>query len=280
MLSRRTLFALPLLATPAAADESFPAFLARVTRIAQSQGVPTRISAAAFHNLTPDSRVIASDQVQPEFHLTWPEYRDRELAPRIAPARAAWLQYHSLLRTIGAVYGVDPRIILAIWGLESTFGANSGHFHLIRSLATLAWGGRRAAYFQKELIAALQILAHGYATPDMLLGGWAGAIGQPQFMPSTYLSSAVDFDGDGKRDIWHSLPDVFASIANYLSQKGWQRGQGWSQLLAPNTDPGGARTLTLADETYLLHPNFDVIKRYNHSDFYAITIGLLADEVA
>ena len=241
---------------------------------------------AALRDLTPDPTVIAHDQNQPEFNLTWPEYRARVLTEaRIDTAREAYQSNLSLLRAIGALYGVEPRIILAIWGVESGFGTFQGKFQLIRSLATLAYQGRRGAYFTSELIAALQILAHGYATQDMLLSGWAGAMGQPQFMPSAYLHSAVDFEGDGKRDIWHSVPDVLASIANYLAQAGWERGETWGERLlgaAPPLAPGD-RILTPngapIDETYLVHPNFAVIKRYNPSDFYALVVGLLADAV-
>jgi len=128
---------------------------------------------------------------------------------RIDAARDAYQANQSILNSIGAVYGVEPRVILAIWGVESGFGTNQGRYHLIRSLATLAYQGRRAGYFTSELLAALEILARGYATPAMLTSGWAGAMGQPQFMPSVYLKSAVDFTGDGKRDIWHSTPTAW-----------------------------------------------------------------------
>jgi len=288
MLTRRALAA-GLLALPAAARAEwvFPLFLADLRRKARDQGVPLRVVNAAFRGLTPDPKVIELDQSQPEFTLTWPQYRARALPQsRIDAAQVAFQANQSILRTIGAVYGVEPRVILAIWGVESNFGANQGKYHLIRSLATLAYQGRRGAYFTGELIAALQIIARGYATQSMLRSGWAGAMGQPQFMPSVYLKSAVDFSGNGRRDIWHNTPDTLASIANYLAQRGWERGESWGErvtgappLLAPGDQiltPDGAP----ADETYLVHPNFAVIKRYNPSDFYALTVGLLADAVA
>jgi len=287
MLTRRAL-AVGLLALPAAAraEAGFQLFLAGVGEQARAKDVPPGVIDRAFRGLAPDPVVIERDQSQPEFTLTWPQYRARVLPQsRIDAARTAYQANQSLLLTIAAIYGVDPRVILAIWGVESNFGAIQGKFSLIRSLATLAYQGRRGTYFTGELIAALEILAHGYATADMLKSGWAGAMGQPQFMPSAYLRSAVDFAGDGRRDIWHSTPDALASIANYLSQRGWERGESWGErfygappLLAPGDQilaPNGAPP----DETYLVHPNFAVIKRYNPSDFYALTVGLLADAV-
>jgi membrane-bound lytic murein transglycosylase B len=279
MFTRRTLL-FASLAWPVAANAAsgWSGFLCAVARDAQAQGVPARVTTAAFRGLTPDPRVIASDQAQPEFTLTWPEYRDRILpAARIETASRKWRQNHSLLATIGAIYGVDPRVVLAIWGIESNFGANRGKFRLIRSLATLAYDGRRGAYFRGELIAALQILAKGYATPSMLVGAWAGAMGQPQFMPSVYLKTAVDFDGDGKRDIWRSTPDTLASIANYLAQHGWQKDQPWL-----STAPGPGSTPLQPDggsDVFQVYANFGVIKSYNPSDFYALAVGLLANAI-
>jgi membrane-bound lytic murein transglycosylase B len=294
MFTRRSLLAgLAALPLSARADGDFRQFLAQTAQQARRAGVSSRVIAAAFRGLTPDARVIAHDQTQPELTLTWPQYRARMLIPaRIQAGRSAFAANVSLLRTIGAVYGVDPRIICAIWGIESSYGTAKGHFKLIRSLATLAWQGRRAAYFTNELIAALKILAAGYATPAMLSSGWAGAMGQPQFMPSVYLKSAVDFDGDGKRDIWNNPSDSFASIANYLVQHGWQRGGPWAELIAvppannlapANLAPGDRVLLPSGappDQTFLIHPNFDVIERYNPSDFYALAVGLLADALA
>jgi len=293
MLHRRSLLA-SLLAAPLAAQagddaqtRDFQTFLASVARTARAKGIPADVVAAAFTGLTIDSEVILRDQTQPEFTLTWPQYQARVLPQtRIDGARQAFAANRSLLQTIGALYGVEPGIILAIWGIESGFGAVQGKFHLIRSLATLAYNTRRRAYFEGELIAALKIIARGYATQDMLISGWAGAMGQPQFMPSSYLTSAVDFDGDGKRDIWHSIPDVLASIANYLAQKGWQRGETWGERITAPPGPLSPDDRILTpdgappDETYLVHPNFRVIKRYNPSDFYALAVGLLADAVA
>ncbi len=283
MLTRRSLLvaglSFPVTARAAAA---WRVFLVGVARDARGQGVPDRVIHAAFQSLAPDPRVIARDQAQPEFVLTWPEYRARMLpASRIPAAQRAWRQSRSVLTTVAAVYGVDPRVILAIWGIESNFGTNRGKFKVIRSLATLAYDGRRSAYFRGELIAALKILAAGYATRSMMVGGWAGAMGQPQFMPSVYLQSAVDFDGDGKRDIWHSQPDTLASIAHYLAQRGWQKNQ---PCVAPMVVPAapGARLLQPkgSDETYQIYPNFDVIKRYNPSDYYALAVGLLANAIS
>jgi len=287
MLCRRSLIAASIaLPFAAQAQGSFRSFLAEVSREAWAAGVPSRISASAFLGLMPDPEVIERDQTQPEFTLTWAQYRARVLPPsRIANGRQAFLDNTSLLHNIGLNYGVDPGVILAIWGIESNYGANKGKFQLIRSLATLAYQGRRGGYFKSELINALKILADGYATQDMLLSGWAGAMGQPQFMPSSYLKSAVDFEGTGRRDIWNSVPDTLASIANYLAQHGWQRGESWGEPVtySPGSMAPGDKILTpdaaSPDLIYLTHPNFGVIKRYNPSDFYALAVGLLADAV-
>ena len=287
MLCRRSLIAASIaLPFAAQAQGSVRSFLAEVSREAWAAGVPSRISASAFLGLMPDPEVIERDQTQPEFTLTWAQYRARVLPPfRIANGRQAFLDNTSLLHNIGLNYGVDPGVILAIWGIESNYGANKGKFLLIRSLATLAYQGRRGGYFKSELINALKILADGYATQDMLLSGWAGAMGQPQFMPSSYLKSAVDFEGTGRRDIWNSVPDTLASIANYLAQHGWQRGESWGEPVtySPGSMTPGDKILTpdaaSPDLIYLTHPNFGVIKRYNPSDFYALAVGLLADAV-
>jgi peptidoglycan lytic transglycosylase B len=212
-------------------------------------------------------------------------------------------------------FGVDPGVVAGIWGLESSFGTGMGDFHVVEALATLAWEARRAGFFRGELLAALRILQHGDVTPAHMLGSYAGAMGQPQFMPSSYLRYAVDFEGHGRRDIWTSRPDVLGSIANYLAQSGWRGGEQWGQpvSLPARFDTAATgreiqrpvgewmrlgvraadgRSLAHADvpaamllpdggagDAFLVYANFAAIRRYNPSDYYALVVGLLGDAV-
>ncbi len=313
MLNRRVFLpaALAMLATPAAAAHGFAGFLASVRAEAARTGVRRDVLDAALGGLSPNPDVLRLDRHQPEFTLTWAQYRARVLPEkRLEKARVSYSDNASLLTGTGGRYGVDPAVIVGIWGLESGFGANTGGFSVVRSLATLAYAGRRATFFRGELLAALHILNAGDIGPVAMTGSWAGAMGQPQFMPSAYLRYAADGDGDGRRDIWRSRPDVFASVANYLARCGWHNGEPWGQpVLVPagftgksgrdhtlplgawqaagvrridgraftRTDVAGA--LLLADgpagEAFMVYENFHVIRRYNPSDFYALAVGLL-----
>jgi membrane-bound lytic murein transglycosylase B len=313
MLSRRVFLpaALAMLAQPAWAAKNFAGFLTGVRADAARAGVRPAILDAALRGLSPNPDVIRLDRKQPEFTLTWAQYRARVLPPkRLEKARAAYADNASLLADTGTRYGVDPAVIVGIWGLESGFGANTGGFNVVQALATLAYEGRRAAFFRAELLAALHILNDGDIGPRAMSGSYAGAMGQPQFMPSAYLRYAADGDGDGKRDIWHSRPDIFASVANYLARCGWRNGEPWGQpVLVPTGFSGetgrdrmrplGAwqaqgvrridgRPFTRADvrgavllpdgpggDAFMVYANFQVIRRYNPSDFYALAVGLL-----
>ncbi len=302
--------------SPAFGQDSFEGFVAGVKAEARRAGIRDATLAAAFAGVGPNQRVIELDRHQPEFNLTWPQYRDRVLpAARLQAARENYGREQSLLTRVEAQFGVDRFTILGIWGIESAFGANRGTYRLVEALSTLAWEGRRAAYFRKELINVLRILDAGDVTPARLTGGWAGAMGQPQFMPSSYLSYAVDFDGDGRRDIWDSKADVFGSIGNYLARNGWRRGEPWGQpVRVPGSLRGGGRDdrrplgewmragVTRTDgrpfnrtdvmgalvqpdgvapgEGFMVYANFGAIRRYNPSDFYALAVGLLGDSAA
>ena len=301
---------------PAEAQDagSFDAFLESVRAEARRAGI-REVTLRALDGLRPNARVIELDRNQPEFKLTWPQYRARVLPDtRLQAARDNYARDRRLLEDAGARYGVDPHIIVGIWGIESGFGANKGNYNLLEALGTLSWEGRRAGYFRGELVNALRILDAGDVSPSRLTGGYAGAMGQPQFMPSSYLRYAVDGDGDGRRDIWDSLPDVFGSIANYLSRSGWRAGEPWGQpVLVPATLEAGQlgrenrRTLgewmrlgvrrpdgtrfsreepvggiivpdgIAPGEGYLAYANFNVIRRYNPADFYVLAVGLLGD---
>ncbi len=300
-----------------AADPGFQGFLASVRAEAERRGIAAATIAAAFAGLAPDPKVIELDRHQPEFTETWSQYSAAVLsAARIAKGRALYAANRDLLARVMRAYPASPGVVMGIWGLESNYGGYQGGFPVIRSLATLAYSTGRGGYFRSELLAALSILGHGDVTPRAMVGSWAGAMGQPQFMPSAYLSYAVDFDGTGQRNIWTNVPDVLASIANYLVRSGWKEGQSWGRqvllpppALAPQLTAGGttetlaafsrlgfrrldggplpptsipARLLMPGGPTgpaYLAFPNFHAIRRYNPSDFYALAVGLLGDLV-
>ncbi len=262
-------------------------------------------------------KVLVLDRHQPEFQLSWSAYRRRVLtAQKVQAGRAAYQGELGLLTKIWRHYRVDPRIVIGIWGLESNYGSRSGSFSVIDALATLTFDGRRRTFFHSQLMDALLILQQGDIKPAGMLGSYAGAMGQPQFMPSAYLRYAVDGDGDGRRDIWSSEADVFASISNYLSQNGWVSGAPWGQpvLITPGFNAmtaernpvqslgewmrAGVRRLDgnsfsrsdisarllLPDgpggDAFVAYENFKVLRRYNPSDFYGLAVGLLGSAIA
>lgn len=300
---------------PATAD--YRQFLAGVRLDAAQQGIPGAILDAALALDVPNARVLQLDRHQPEFTLTWAQYRTRVISPaREENANRAYRENLSLLTSVWRRYQVDPRVIVGIWGLESNFGGRSGSFNVVDALATLAFDGRRASFFRSELMSALHILGHGDVVPAGMLGSYAGAMGQPQFMPSSYLRYAVDYSGDGHRNIWTDRADVFASIGNYLARNGWIGGEPWGQpvRLTQPVDPaatgrGAVRSLSHWDDAgvrrtdgtrlsradvggslllpdgqsgdaFLVYKNFDVIRRYNPSDFYALAVGLIGNAAA
>ena len=314
MLSRRVLLsALPIVVAPPvfAAGSGFAAYLRGLRAEAARQGIRPDILDSAFAGVSLNAKILQLDTHQPEFSLTWAQYRDRVLPEsRLHAGAVAYRRNQTVLEQVERRFGVDPGVIIGIWGLESGFGAKTGGFGVIESLATLAYDGRRASYFRGELMNSLRILNDGDISPRGMTGSWAGAMGQPQFMPSSYLHYAVDFDGDGKRDIWTSLPDVFGSVGNYLAKCGWRAGEPSCQAVRVPDGYGGAsdrdayrslgaweaagvrridgRRFSRADvrgalvlpdgaggEAFLVYPNFHVIRRYNPSDFYALAVGLL-----
>ena len=298
-------------------DGSYAGFLQQVRVEALQQGVPAAVLDAALALEVPNAHVLQLDRHQPEFTLTWAEYRSRVISPtREQGAAGAYHDNLTLLTDIWRRYRVDPRVVVGIWGLESNFGTRIGSFNVVDSLATLAYDGRRAAFFRAELMNALRILGNGDVAPGSMLGSYAGAMGQPQFMPSSYLRYAVDYSGDGRRNIWTDRADVFASIANYLARCGWTDGEPWGQPvtltrpIAPSlagrqtvrplaswTEAGVRRqdggrfsqgdvngALLLPDgaggDAFMVYSNFNVIRRYNPSDFYALAVGLIGNAAA
>lgn len=207
---------------------TFYAYLNEVRGKAIEAGVSAVTVDEAFDGLELDERVIGFDRKQPEFVQTFDEYLEARVTPfRIREGRRLFRQHETLLKEIAETYSVDPEYLVAFWGLETSFGRYQGKYSIIRSLATLGHDPRRSAYFTSELIKALVILDEKHVSPENFVGAWAGAMGQSQFMPSSFLSYAQDYDGDGRADIWSNQADVFASIANYLNKAGWIQGAGW-----------------------------------------------------
>ena len=339
MLARRLLSGLSVLALvslaalPACAqDSSFAGYMQQVAAKARAQGV-SESSIAILYGLTPNDRVIALDRGNVSsgadtsgFPPLAPYIRDHNTTARIEAGRRAYARLRPFAADLEARYGVPQPIILAIWGHETSYGAVKGNFDLARALATLAWEGRRRSLFEAELIDLLKIADAGVPRSTMV-GSWAGAFGNPQFLPSVYLRLAVDGDGDGDRDIWNSEIDTLHSIANYFRDAGWRRGEPWgvraytpnsvdrfaiqTEMVAPvcprvhirhsqwktvrewrqlGVIPQGA----ISDDTmaalfepdgpsapsYLLTQNYRVILEYNCSNYYAMSVGLLADEIA
>jgi peptidoglycan lytic transglycosylase B len=215
---------------PAAAPQPFDAWLAELRAEALTRGIRAEVLDAALAEVQPVEQILERDRTQAEFSLDLTAYLKRRLTRRaLQTAQQMHTQYHALLSAVGEKYGVQPRIITAVWGLESNFGRFAGVRPTIPALATLAYDPRRATLFRKELFSALEIVNRGDIELERLKGSWAGALGQPQFMPSTYLEFAQDFDGDGRRDIWASQGDVFASVAHYLKEHGWSDKATWGR---------------------------------------------------
>jgi membrane-bound lytic murein transglycosylase B len=291
--------------------ETFDAFLAGLWKDAAAQGISRTTFDLAFAGITPDPRVLGAMQHAPEYGKPFGAYVESIVSPsRIALGLRKSALWADTLRRIETKYGVPASILVSIWGIESSFGDSSDRWDVLRCIATLAHAKIQQPYFRDELISALKILqSHAIARPQ-LLGSYAGAMGQAQFMPSSYLKYAVDFDGDGRADIWTSVPDVLASIANYLRQYGWQPGLPWGfEVLAPlKFDYGvsrgtfrewhargferldGGRWPDTGDAilffpsgapgpAFLVTQNFVVLKTYNNSDAYALAVAHLADRL-
>ena len=305
--------------TPASADENFEAWLDTLRQDAAAAGISDATITEALSNVELREKVVKYDRNQPEFKLTYDRYmRNVVPASRVEKGKRLWDENKVLLDEISAKYGVQPRYIVALWGIESSFGKHTGGFSVINALATMAYDGRRATFFRKELLAALKIIDEGHiAYPDMK-GSWAGAMGQCQFMPSSFLAYAQDWDGDGKQDIWQNKADIFASIAHYLQQAGWRDDLTWGrQVQLPQdfanaaqlvdaktrktmeewralgvTNPDGSSLPTRnlssrlvmpdGDEgpAFLVYANFDATLRWNRSNYFALAVGALSDAMA
>jgi lytic murein transglycosylase len=249
--------AAPAISAPCGSG-TFEAWLEDFKKEAASKGIAPAAIQAGLAGVTLDNAVLSRDKSQKVFSQTFEEFSGRMVPPRMTRGSNMLKQYGSVLSRIEQTYGVPPEVIVAIWGLETDFGVNIGKFPTIRSLATLAYDCRRSDTFKAELMDALRIVERGDIAPQEMRGAWAGEIGQTQFMPSSYVKYAVDFDGNGHRDLLRSVPDVLASTANFLAGYGWQKGKDWQ--------PGA--------------PNFAVIQQWNKSEVYAKTIAYFATQLA
>lgn len=295
---------------------SWSKFVQDLRRDALAEGIRPEIFDMAFRNIhEPNRRVLRYDRNQPERRLTLQAYRrTRADHYRILLGRKAYRRHHVLLEEIGDRYGVSACFITALWGLETSYGRYMGKFPVIKSLATLAYDTRRSAFFRKQLMYALHILNDGHVELKDFKGEWAGASGHPQFLPSSWHRYAVDYNGDGRKDIWRSYPDVFASIANYLKQNGWRAGQPWaiavhlpmhfnSALLTRDVKKSVSTWLAMGirpmqghrlpndhqllasviepegGPALMIFNNFNVIMQWNRSTYYAATVGYLAEQI-
>ncbi|WP_236020968.1 lytic murein transglycosylase [Devosia sediminis] len=283
---------------------------------AERAGVSRQAFEAAFASYSPIPQVIELTRKQPEFTQTVQQYVDKRVtAAQAGKGQAMRSEWAQTLAGAQQRYGVQPEIVLAIWGMETNFGGYMGGNNTIHALATLTENGYRESFFRKELVTALRIVSDGHISPGSMVGSWAGAMGHTQFMPSSFMSYAVDYNGDGRKDIWNSVPDALGSTANYLKSFNWRPGETWGYevKIPAGFDFAAARGMEkaplsqwqamgitrisgsafprptdigrlympagAAGPAFLLLPNFDVIKRYNNSDSYALAVGHLADRI-
>lgn len=290
---------------------SFNAWLADFRRDAAAQGISPR-ALSALDNVRYLERVIELDRHQPEFVRSIWEYLDSAVSrARITNGREKLAEHRQTALQMQQRYGVPAEIIVAIWGIESNYGGNFGSFSALSSFATLAYDGRRAEFARTELLAALRIIDSGEITAHEMIGSWAGAMGHTQFIPSSFEAYAKDGDGDGRRDIWGSIPDVMASTANYLAQAGWQVNQPWGVEVRLPADFNYAQTERLSSTdwanqgvqalngtlpsfssaavivpagaqgpAFMVGPNFRAILRYNNATSYALAVATLSDAIA
>lgn len=298
-------------------EKQFATYVAGLKQEALEAGYQQATVDEAFEGVEYYQRAVELDNNQPEFKLTLDTYLPRAVPEwKADKALEKYREHKQLLDQIGAEYGVQPRFIVALWGIETNFGSFTGGFKVVSALTTLAFDGRREAFFKKQLWEALTIIEGGHIKPQQMKGSWAGAMGQTQFMPSSFMSFAVDYDGDGKKDIWNSYGDVFASAANYLSSVGWRDDVTWGrQVQLPadfdvsladldikkSLDQWQALGITRMDgselpqrddikasvvipddkegRVYLAYANYDALMRWNRSHYFVAAVGYLSDRI-
>lgn len=296
--------------------EGFDDWLVVFRNQAQREGIEPELLDRAFRGLQPNPRILALDQYQPEFERPIWEYLASAVSEnRVNRGRRLLSQHRATLLRVAGHYGVPPEYLVAIWGIETDYGRNLGDLPVIQSMATLAYQGRRRGFGREQLTAALRIAQHGDMELEDMVGSWAGAMGQTQFIPTTYLAYAVDFDGDGRRDLINSLEDALASTAHYLGTGGWRKDQPWGvEVMLPDgfdltlADPEvrlpieqwHAQGVTLVPgpvipgrdqdaqliipaghqgASFLVLDNFRMLLRYNNATSYALAVGHLADRI-
>jgi membrane-bound lytic murein transglycosylase B len=310
------LFALSAISKVSAQQKPFAEWLMDFRNEAAGNGIRDEILSSALDNIKPIPRVIELDRKQPEFSLTFRQYMDRVVPnSRVQKGRKRLAENKALLEEVGEKFGVQPRFIVAFWGIETDFGRVTGGFKLIPALATLAHDGRRSKYFRKELMNALKILNGNHIKAKDMVGSWAGAMGQCQFMPSSFLNFAIDYNGDGRKDIWSTREDVFGSAANYLSRSGWKADQTWGRAVKlpegfdsdlanlkvrksisewqemgirridgsdlPTRDLKASIVYTegAGSSAYMVYNNYRTILKWNRSTYFAVAVGTLADKI-
>lgn len=306
-----------MLASPVFAydADSFETFKLNLQQEAIAKGFAPTIVREAMSSVQYLPKVIELDRKQPEGTITFEQYKTNILTEaRIEKGKRMMKEHRGALGSAGRQYGVQPEYIASLWGMETNYGGYKGNWGVMSSLATLAYEGRRAEFFKKELLNALQILDEGHIDLEGLRGSWAGALGHNQFMPSSLLDLAVDGNNDGRKNLWNDLEDVFPSSANYLAQKGWNNDYGWgyevklpsgfskdlltreikkpvsewrkmgvTPLAGKSNDANIQASIVAPDgiggSAYLVYSNYDVIMKWNRSLYFATTVGLLADAI-
>lgn len=262
-------------------NAGYDAWVAGFRARAGGYGLSETTLAAGFRGAGYLPGVVTRDRNQTEFSRSLEDYLSIAASDeRVAKGRAAFARHRNTLNALEVRYGVDAKIIAAIWGLESFYGERRGDVPVISATSTLAYDGRRGAFFERQLVAALKIIQSGDIAAARMTGSWAGAMGHTQFIPTSYQAFAVDFTGDGRRDIWSEDPsDALASTAAYLAKNGWSRGLGWGGLVGDGAAEGSVIQPQPGGPRFVVTGNFRAIKRYNNSDAYAIGVGHLADRI-
>lgn len=267
------------------ADGKFATWLRGVRAEAARAGVDQATLDAALEGIEEIPRVLELARNQPEFKMTFERYLEIVVSPeRVSRGRTLLTENRNEIDRFAAPVGVPAPVVVALWGIESNYGTRLGDFEVVPALATLAYNGFRAQFFRAQLVAALKILSQGHIGLQAMKGSWAGAMGQCQFIPTSFIAYAADGDGDGRMDIWTNKADVFASIVNYLHRVGWRAGVGWGEEVPAGTAAGqGGRIVRPAGAggpTYRTTQNFQAILRWNQSDFFALAVGLLSGQIA
>jgi len=308
-----TLLILCFVSTLIFAKPSWRIWVSQLRQEAVSDGINPKLFDHIFQNMTPSQKHIRLDRNQPEKRITYYKYRNtRGDSYRIQIGIRKFRQHQQLLKRVGQDFGVSPCVITALWGLESSYGHFMGNFNVIRSLATLSYDGRRSQFFRKQLLFALRMVNEGVIRYEDFKGEWAGASGQSQFLPSSWHHYAVDYNHDGKKDIWKTYPDIFASIANYLKQNGWEYKQPvltpvhltshfdrsliglntvktfqeWLNLgVRPNTNryinPNTKASIVAPEggPTWMVFENFKALMKWNRSTYYVGTVNYVANKI-